>query len=167
LQNYNLALEDYNKAIELDKNFILAYFGKANLEFSLSLLILSESESKFEFNAGNFQPGIKDTYDTTLLGQPFENALKDYDKVIGIDPEFYYGWYNRSYVKCLKGDYWGAVSDLTRALELKSDLPEAYYNKGLILIYLNLKTVGCNDMSNAGELGIQDAYHVMKRYCNK
>jgi tetratricopeptide (TPR) repeat protein len=167
LQNYNLAREDYDKAIEHDKNFILAYFGRANVDFRLSLLIQNESESKYEFNAGIIQPETKNTYDTTLLGQPFENALKDYNKVITIDPDFYFAWYNRGYVKCLKGDYWGAVSDFTRAIELKPDFSEAFYNKGLILIYLKLNAVGCNDMSRAGELGIQDAYHVMKRYCNK
>jgi tetratricopeptide (TPR) repeat protein len=167
LQNYNLALYNYDKAIELDKNYLLAYFGRANVKFQLSLLIQHESETKYEFSTDTLPAGIKSTSDTTLLGLSYENTLKDYDKVIWTDPDFYFGWYNRSYVKCLKGDYWGAISDLTKALEIKPDFPEAFYNKGLILIYLNLKTVGCNDISRAGELGIQDAYHVMKRYCNK
>jgi tetratricopeptide (TPR) repeat protein len=100
------------------------------------------------------------------LRKTFESALKDFNKVISLEPDFYFAWYNRGYIKYLKGDYWGAVSDFTRAIDLKPDFQEAFYNKGLILIYLNLKTVGCSDMSRAGELGIQEAYHVMKRYCN-
>lgn len=167
LQNFNQALADYNKAIELDKNYILAYFGKAGLEFRLAMLIQSEREHTYEFNAGSLRPQQEDLYDTTLLGKPNENALKDYDHVIGLDPDFYFAWYNRGYVKCMQGDYWGAISDFTRVIELKPDCSEAYYNKGLILIFLNLKAVGCCDLSRAGELGIQDAYHVMKRYCTK
>ena len=65
------------------------------------------------------------------------------------------------------GDYWGAVSDYTKAIELDPKFSEAYFNKGLILIYLNIKTSGCEDMSTAGELGIQDAYRVLERYCVK
>jgi hypothetical protein len=65
------------------------------------------------------------------------------------------------------GDFWGAVSDLDKAIALDPGFADAFYNKGLILIYLDLKTVGCGDMSTAGELGIQNAYHVMKRYCNQ
>jgi tetratricopeptide (TPR) repeat protein len=167
LQNYNLAIEDYNKAIELDKNYILAYFGKAGLEFRLAILIQREPGYNYEFNTGSLRPQSDDLFDTTLLGKPHENTLKNYDQAISLDPDFYFAWYNRGYVKCLQGDYWGAVSDFTKVIELKPDFSEAFYNKGLILIFLNLKTVGCSDLSRAGELGIQNAYHVMKRYCHK
>ena len=97
----------------------------------------------------------------------FEEVIRDYDRVIELDPEFQFAWYNRGYVKALNGNYWGAISDLTRATELDPEFAAAFYNKGLMLIYLNLKAVGCQDISMAGELGIDDAYPVLKRYCVK
>ena len=42
---------------------------------------------------------------------------------------------------------------------------EAYYNRGLVLIYLQDKGKGCIDLSVAGELGMEDAYAVIKKYC--
>jgi tetratricopeptide (TPR) repeat protein len=167
VQNYNLALADYNKVVELDKNCILAFFGRANLQFRLSQLIRQEPENIYPLKAGIVQPETNHLTDTTLLGRPFENSLSDFTKAITTDPEFYFAWYNRGYVKFMNGDYWGAVSDFTRAIELNPDFPEAHFNKGIILIFLKLRSVGCIDLSRAGELGIQDAYHVMKRYCTK
>jgi len=46
-------------------------------------------------------------------------------------------------------------------------MPQAYYNRGLTLIYLQDNEKGCLDMSKAGELGMQEAYPVIKKYCTK
>ncbi len=42
---------------------------------------------------------------------------------------------------------------------------DAYFNRGLVLIYLKDKEKGCIDLSRAGELGIAEAYGVIKKYC--
>jgi hypothetical protein len=44
---------------------------------------------------------------------------------------------------------------------------DAYFNRGLVLIYLKDKEKGCIDLSRAGELGVQDAYSVIKKYCEE
>jgi hypothetical protein len=44
---------------------------------------------------------------------------------------------------------------------------DAYFNRGLVLIYLKDKEKGCIDLSRAGELGIQDAYSVINKYCEE
>ena len=42
---------------------------------------------------------------------------------------------------------------------------DAYFNRGVVLISLKDKEKGCIDLSRAGELGVQDAYSVIKKYC--
>ena len=42
---------------------------------------------------------------------------------------------------------------------------DAYFNRGLVLIYLKDKEKGCIDLSRAGELGVHDAYSAIKRFC--
>lgn len=44
---------------------------------------------------------------------------------------------------------------------------DAYFNRGLVLIYLKDKEKGCIDLSHAGELGVADAYGVIKKYCEE
>lgn len=166
-QNYNKALEDYDIAIMLDPDYILAYFNRANIRYKLTELLSDEYESQYQLNTSFTQPIVpQSTFDTTFLEHSYEEILNDYNRVIELDPDFFYAFFNRGYVKCIIGDYWGSVSDYEKSLEFEPTFSEAYYNKGLILIYLNLKTVGCENMSKAGELGIDESYHVMKRYCN-
>lgn len=165
VMDYNHALDNFEKAIATDPGLILAYFGRANTHLKLTELLNSEVDGQYLFDINsnflndNTNPeSNKDIYTN-------ENIIDDYSKVIAMDPEFQYAWYNRAYVKSLNGDYWGAVGDYSKAIDLDPNFADAYYNKGLLLIYLNLKTVGCKAMSRAGELGQEDAYKVMKRYC--
>jgi len=165
--NYNNALFDYNIALMQDPNCIMAYFSRANTRYKLTELLNVEYESQYQLNSDFNPPAGNNLYDTTFLRKSLDEILQDYNKVISLDPDFYFAYFNRGYVKCMNGDYWGAVSDFSKALDIEPNFSEAYFNKGLILIFLNLKTVGCENISHAGELGIQESYSVMKRYCFK
>ena len=44
---------------------------------------------------------------------------------------------------------------------------DAYFNRGLVLIYLKDREKGCIDLSRAGELGVQEAYSVINKYCEE
>jgi tetratricopeptide (TPR) repeat protein len=167
LQDYSKALEDYEQAIRLNPGMVRPWFGRANTRLKLIGMKASEEGDLYLFSANtgfNAPPG-----EEAAMDQEFDygEVIRDYDRVIELDPGFQYAWYNRGYVKALNGNYWGAISDLTRAAELDPEFADAFYNKGLLLIYLNLKAVGCQDISMAGELGIEDAYAVLKRYCVK
>lgn len=48
---------------------------------------------------------------------------------------------------CLSGRMPEAIEDYTRAIELNPSFGEAYYNRGLIQIYLKDTRKGCLDMS--------------------
>ena len=84
-----------------------------------------------------------------------------------VAPDFPYTYYNLGNLFCLSEDMLTAITQYTKALDLYPYLPEAYYNRGLVLIYLKDKEKGCLDMSKAGELGISDAYSVIKKYCTE
>ena len=48
--------------------------------------------------------------------------------------------------------------------ELNPAFAEAYYNRGLVQIFMKDTRKGCLDMSKAGELGIPEAYEILKQY---
>ena len=81
--------------------------------------------------------------------------------------DFPYVYYNLGNLYCLSDDLPAAVVNYTRALELFPYIGEAYYNRGLVQIFLKDKEKGCIDISKAGELGIADAYSVIKKYCSE
>lgn len=167
LQDYANALEDYEAAISMNPNMLRPYLGRANTRLKLIELMNSEMDEYYLFNSNTGFDTPEDYLSTLQQEYNYEEVLKDYDRIIALDPSFQYAWYNRGYIKAMRGNYWGAISDLTRATELDPSFAAAFYNKGLLLIYLNLKAVGCQDISMAGELGIEEAYPVLKRYCLK
>jgi len=84
-----------------------------------------------------------------------------------LSPEFPYTYYNLGNLYCLSNDLPESILQYTKALELYPYIGEAYYNRGLVLIYLKDKEKGCIDLSKAGELGISEAYNVIKKYCTE
>ena len=74
-------------------------------------------------------------------------------------------------------DYSEALQDMEAAAAVLPSVPyiiklypwmgDAYFNRGLVLIYLKDREKGCIDLSRAGELGVEGAYGVISRYCDK
>ena len=63
------------------------------------------------------------------------------------------------------GDNRGAIEDNNKAIELNPDYALAYLNRGAAKYNLGDKNGGCLDFSKAGELGYEDAYDLIKKYC--
>ena len=75
--------------------------------------------------------------------------------------------YNRATLKALQKDYNAAIDDFQQALALNPNLAEAYFNLGLTYIFSGNKADGLKNLSKAGELGLYDAYSLIKRYGEK
>ena len=71
--------------------------------------------------------------------------------------------YNRGNLYALRQDYNHAIEDYTRAISLEERLAEAWFNRGLALIYAKREAEGIADLSKAGELGIYQAYSIIKQ----
>ena len=55
----------------------------------------------------------------------------------------------------------------TILIEIDPNIAEAYYNRGLARIHQEQLDEGIADLSKAGELGLYDAYSVIKKYRKK
>ena len=80
----------------------------------------------------------------------------------GIDDPFV--WFNLGNMHLRAKDYNRAIDDYTEAIRLNPDLAEAYYNRALTLVFVDEPKLAAADLSRAGELGIAEAYLVLKRY---
>ena len=103
---------------------------------------------------------VVETYDYT-------EAEEDLTAALEILPDFPYLYYDLGNIDCLSGRPVAAVEHYSRAVELFPGLAEAYFNRGLVLIYLKDKEKGCIDLSRSGELGLSDAYRVISKHCEE
>lgn len=78
-----------------------------------------------------------------------------------------YIWYNLGNLYCLSSSPVEAIESYDKAIRLYPYLADAYFNRGLVLIYVKDKEKGCIDLSRAGELGLSDAYGVIAKYCEE
>ncbi len=63
----------------------------------------------------------------------YDDAIKEYQEAIRIEPKFPDAYANIAHAYWFKGEFQLAVEWNTKALELRPDFPEARYNLGLIM----------------------------------
>jgi tetratricopeptide (TPR) repeat protein len=167
VQNYNTALQELDRSLQLQPDQPLVYLNKGFILFEMA------ENSASDKNRSN--PVTITWEKTDITSQPKEpqispdyyKALEAYDKLLKMAPDFAFGYFNRAIVKVRLKDYSGAIADYSKAIEKQPGLAEAYFNRALTLIYLNDTGSACQDLSRAGELGLQQAYKVIQQYCKK
>jgi tetratricopeptide (TPR) repeat protein len=89
--------------------------------------------------------------------------IRDYDMVIKLNPGFIYAYFNRGNLLCAQRDFRAAIQDYNEAILRDPDFAEAYFNRGLARLSQGDANRGIADLSKAGELGIINAYSIIKR----
>ena len=172
-RKFNSALEYYGKAIEsaeeqgsveglyeafyhMNRGVLRAEMIEFIASIQSNVQVLSMDDS------GNTRARVKDQ---VVRQYDYADAISDMKKAQEIVPDIPYIYYNLGNLYCLSAEHVSSIENYTKAIELYPYMSDAYFNRGLVLIYLKDKEKGCIDLSRAGELGVQDAYSVIKKYC--
>ncbi|MBN2806192.1 MAG: tetratricopeptide repeat protein [Prolixibacteraceae bacterium] len=167
-QDYQGAIADFDKAIDMDERNLLAYFMRANTKAKMIEAIETiANESAPALNNHSNEPFTLKDKSMSSENKAFDDILTDYSVVLYMNPAFAFGYYNRGNIYCKNEQYLAALDEYDRAIQVEPEFAEAYYNRGLVRILLNDVEGGAKDLSRAGELGIAESYHVIKRYCNQ
>ena len=129
-QNYEAAIESYDKALEVkpdkyealnNRGTALSALGRYEAAIESYDKALKTKPDKYEawYNRGN---ALSD------LGQK-EAAIASYDKALEVKPDYHEAWYNRGNALSDLGRYEEAIASYDKALEVKPDKYEAWYNK--------------------------------------
>ncbi len=174
-KQFNSSLDYYGKAIEAasekaDISRLYEAFYRMNRGVLRAEMIdfISSIQSNVQVlsmdDTGNTRARVKDQitrqYDYT-------DALEDLKAASEMLKDIPYIYYNLGNLYCLSAEHVNSIENYTKAIELYPYMGDAYFNRGLVLIYLKDKEKGCIDLSRAGELGVQDAYGVIKKYCEE
>lgn len=178
VQDFAEAIKDFTKVIELDPTFAMAYFNRAVVRYKQLQYNQSQAADvpdditamSMNLNIGKTQPKPGTAADPTTAmvkdnkrAYEHEMIMRDYDKVIQLNPEFVYAYFNRGNLRCTQRDFRAAILDYTDAIQRDPEFAEAYFNRGLARLSQGDVSRGIADLSKAGELGIINAYSIIKR----
>ena len=175
-KQFSSALEWFNKAVERagdssEKDKYARYYQAFYL---MNRGVLKAEMIDFIASlAGNVQTLSMDTdgaararvSDHVARTYDYTEAIEDIKQAIAILPDIPHLYYDLGNLHCLSEQMVSAIEDYNMAIRLYPYMGDAFLNRGLVLIYLKDKEKGCIDLSRAGELGVEDAYGIIKKYC--
>ena len=173
-KQYNSSLTYYGEAIDESEGKASGYASLYPAFYHMNRGVLRaemiEFISSIESNVqvlsmddtGNTRARVKDQ---VIRQYDYTDAVDDMKKAAELVPDLPYVYYNLGNLYCLSSEHINSIENYTKAIDLYPYMGDAYFNRGLVLIYLKDKEKGCIDLSRAGELGVGDAYGVIKKYC--
>jgi len=130
-KDYEGAIKDCNKALQLDPDFAEAYSrrGTAKHDLGDKQGVIADYDKALQLN-----PNYAHAYNNrgvakSALGDK-QGAIADYDKALQLNPNYADAYYNRGVAKSALGDKQGAIVDYDKALQFNPDDALAYNNRG-------------------------------------
>ena len=146
VQNLDASISDMTVFIQTDSTNVLAYWHRGVCQAMM--------------NRFNESQGAESQIKNAL-------AIDDLTKALKLSPRNAHLLYDRATIYAAQKDYVHAIDDYTAAIRLNPNFAEAYYNRGLTRIFAGNTAEGLSDLSKAGELGLYDAYSIIKKYREK
>ncbi|MBO4268228.1 MAG: tetratricopeptide repeat protein [Bacteroidaceae bacterium] len=156
LQDYQSALDDLDEAVKSGSGNWAVWFCRAQVR-------ARELEMRKADREMNPQHGNSDEKEI-MIDPGYQAVINDLTQVLGIVPDFQYALYNRGTYYAITNDLHAALIDLDKAIEADGTLAEAWYNRGIVEVFLGRMDEAFRDLGKAGELGIYSAYNIIKRF---
>ena len=177
-KNYSSALNWFDRAVSAagDDNEKIRYTSFYKAFYLMNRGVLRAEMIEFIASLeGNVQTLSMDdkgatrarVSDRVARSYDYSEAIEDMQAATEIVPDIPYLYFNLGNLYCLSGEMVNAIDGYSQAIRIYPAMGDAYFNRGLVLIYLKDKEKGCIDLSRAGELGVGDAYSVIDKYCKE
>ncbi len=173
-KQFTSALNQFDAAVNADSKGQYSEYYKAFYHLNRGVLraemidFISSIENNVQTltmdDKGTTRARVRDQVSRTY---DYSEAIEDMLAADRIMPGVPYVYFNLGNLYCLSSKFVESVDNYTKAINIYPYMGDAYYNRGLVLIYLKDKEKGCIDLSRAGELGVGDAYSVISKYCEE
>lgn len=152
-ENYDKAIECYEKAIELNPEYAMAYNNRG---YSYNKLGEEEKAIEDYSKAIEINPEYALAYSNRGISYSNkgeeEKAMEDYNNAIELNPEYVRAYNNRGYSYSNMGEEEKAIEDYNKAIELNPEYAMAYNNRGISYRNIGEEEKAIEDYKKAIEL---------------
>lgn len=132
LLNFNKAIENYSKAIEIKETHTLYNNrGIAYAELKLFNEAISDYSKAIEINP-NYPLAYNNKANAEIDLKLYDEAILDYSKAIEIEPNYEIAYYNRGVAKANLNKFDEALLDYNKAIEINPNYIDPYYNRAIL-----------------------------------
>ena len=127
VQDFSEAIKDFNRVVELDPTYTMAYFNRAVVRYKQLVYNMSQATTTddlaMSMGSMNFKMGqsaapkspVSDPTSAEVKDKKrayeHEMITRDYDMVIRLNPGFVYAYFNRGNLRCAQRDFRASVED--------------------------------------------------------
>ena len=165
-----LAIQDFNKVIQLDAENSQAYALRSAIYVNMKDYkgAIEDCMKALEIDPKNELAYVRmgDAYFSQDPADYIE-AMKAYNYAINLNPKNKTALHNRGIAKKELKDYHGAIDDFNKAIILDAEYGSAYMNRGIGKSLLGDTPGACIDWYLAGEMGQSEANDYIASRCNQ
>lgn len=164
--NYNRAESIYSQLSQDEKWGPYAQLNHANVLFTKAELVLANEQFDQAITISRRKSSVS-SQQLDPVQPNIDPAVEALQKLLKKSPKMAFAWYNMGNMQLQQKDFQKAIDSYSEAIKYEPRLAEAYYNRALTLLFVGENGLACNDLSRAGELGVTEAYAVIRKYCTK
>ncbi len=165
-KKFNQALSSYDEALKLSSNNIITsyiHMNRAVLKADMIEFLSSMTASMPVLSIDNNSTTNSKIAPRSIVSYDYSEAIEEMQEAVKLNKNAYF-YYNLANLYALSSRFVEALDTYAKAIELYPYMSEAYFNRALILIYLKDVDKAYYELSRAGELGLNEAYAVIKKY---
>ncbi|HAC25514.1 MAG TPA: hypothetical protein DCE81_11405 [Cytophagales bacterium] len=160
------ALKDLRVSIELNQEIALSHYLQGTI-------LSQKGEIRKSLDAYNAALDLDDTNTKALFNRSFTwkmmgdftRAMEDAAIIVELNPESAEFWNLKGNMHTLYTDYYDAIDCYDRAIDLKPDYGEAYFNRGLAYLMSYAPIQGCDDLQESRRHGYARAEKAITHFC--
>jgi tetratricopeptide (TPR) repeat protein len=165
---------------QLGQNGCRQFMDEVRIDISNQLRLAEERYAKrereklyererFEANARmekeREKQSVSRRFSEELSDENYISAMSSINRLIQLDSQNAESYFKRGWIKGLLQDYRGAESDYSKAIQLNPQDGVLYLARGGVNLMLDRRDDACLDFSKSGELGVTEAFELIKTNC--
>lgn len=168
LGNTKAALQNMDKALSIDPQYIEALIARAEFQLILHNYAQALSNIDTALKVLQYTDELFLSRGYALLGlKKYNESQKMFERVISRNNQNLHAWFGLGNAFFNAKNYPKAIEAFSQSITLKNTFELAYFKRGMAYLELKQTDNACNDLLKSSSFGYAEAIYYVQKYCDK